>query len=89
MPGARSTRSELMIFVRRSGPPSCTFSPRLAPASLHVERGKGVDSQNLRSGLLSAPIRTCHPVRVAIEFVTKVIDDDKIGQSPVTPFDRL
>jgi type VI secretion system protein ImpF len=54
------------------------FEPRLAAASLHVERDKGVAPAELKVRFVLRADLTCHPVHVAIEFVAEVIDDGKL-----------
>lgn len=54
------------------------FEPRLAAASLHVERDKSADSAELKIRFIVRANLTCHPVHVPVEFVAEVIDDGKI-----------
>lgn len=54
------------------------YEPRLAAASLHVERDKTIDSSELKVRFIVRADLTCHPVHVPVEFVADVIDTGKI-----------
>ena len=54
------------------------YEPRLAAASLQIERDKTVDEAELKVRFIVRAELTCHPVHVPIEFVADVIDSGKI-----------
>jgi type VI secretion system protein ImpF len=54
------------------------YEPRLAPASLQVERDKSIDSSELKVRFIVRADLTCHPVHVPVEFIADVIDTGKI-----------
>jgi type VI secretion system protein ImpF len=54
------------------------FEPRLASASLHIERDLTVDSAELRIRFLVRADLTCYPVQVPVEFVADIIESGKI-----------
>jgi type VI secretion system protein ImpF len=54
------------------------FEPRLAAASLHVERDRSVDIVELKVRFLVRADLTCDPVHVPVEFVADVIETGKI-----------
>jgi type VI secretion system protein ImpF len=54
------------------------FEPRLAAASLRIERDKSIDRAELKIRFLVRADLTCDPVHVPVEFVADVIDDGKI-----------
>jgi type VI secretion system protein ImpF len=54
------------------------FEPRLAAASLQVERDKSVDPAELKVRFIVRGDLTCDPVNVPVEFVADVIDTGKI-----------
>jgi type VI secretion system protein ImpF len=54
------------------------YEPRLAVASLHVERDMSVDSAELKVRFIVRADLTCDPVHVPVEFVADVIDTGKI-----------
>jgi type VI secretion system protein ImpF len=54
------------------------FEPRLAAASLHVERDTSVDIVELKVRFLVRADLTCDPVHVPVEFVADVIETGKI-----------
>lgn len=54
------------------------YEPRLARASLHIERDMSVDPTELKVRFLVRADLTCDPVHVPVEFVADVIDTGKI-----------
>jgi len=54
------------------------FEPRLAAATLHVERDLSVDPDELRVRFIVRADLTCDPVHVPIEFVADVTEAGKI-----------
>jgi len=54
------------------------FEPRLAAASLHVERDMSVDPVELKIRFIVRADLTCDPINVPVEFVADVIDTGKI-----------
>jgi type VI secretion system protein ImpF len=54
------------------------FEPRLAAATLHIERDKSVDPAELKIRFIVRADLTCDPVHVPVEFVADVIDTGKI-----------
>jgi type VI secretion system protein ImpF len=54
------------------------FEPRLAAASLRIERDKSVDPAELKIRFLVRADLTCDPVHVPVEFIADVIDTGKI-----------
>ena len=54
------------------------FEPRLAAASLHIERDKHVDPAELKVRFIVRADLTCEPVHVPVEFIADVIDTGKI-----------
>ncbi len=54
------------------------YEPRLAAASLHVERDMSVDAAELKVRFIVRADLTCDPVHVPVEFVADVIDSGKI-----------
>lgn len=54
------------------------FEPRLAAASLHIERDKSVDPTELKIRFIVRADLTCEPVHVPVEFVADVVDTGKI-----------
>jgi type VI secretion system protein ImpF len=54
------------------------YEPRLAAASLHVERDMSIDPAELKVRFVVRADLTCDPVHVAVEFVADVIDTGKI-----------
>jgi type VI secretion system protein ImpF len=54
------------------------FEPRLAAASLHVERDTSVDPVELKVRFVVRADLTCDPVHVPVEFIADVIDSGKI-----------
>jgi type VI secretion system protein ImpF len=54
------------------------YEPRLAVASLHVERDMSVDPAELKVRFIVRADLTCDPVHVPVEFVADVIDTGKI-----------
>jgi type VI secretion system protein ImpF len=54
------------------------FEPRLAAASLHVERDLSIDHAELKVRFIVRADLTCDPVHVPVEFVADVIDTGKI-----------
>ena len=54
------------------------FEPRLASASLQVERDMTVDSAELRIRFVVRADLTCYPVQVPVEFVADIVESGKI-----------
>jgi type VI secretion system protein ImpF len=54
------------------------FEPRLAAASLDVERDETVDPAELKVRFVFRAELTCDPVHVPVEFVADVVDTGKI-----------
>jgi type VI secretion system protein ImpF len=54
------------------------YEPRLAAASLHIERDKRVDQAELKVRFIVRADLTCDPVHVPVEFIADVIDTGKI-----------
>jgi len=54
------------------------YEPRLAAATLRIERDKAVDSAELKVRFLVRADLTCHPVHVPVEFIADVIETGKI-----------
>jgi len=54
------------------------FEPRLAGASLHIERDMTVDPVELKVRFIVRADLTCEPVHVPIEFIADVTDTGKI-----------
>jgi type VI secretion system protein ImpF len=54
------------------------YEPRLAAASLQIERDKSVDPVELKIRFIVRADLTCDPVHVPVEFVADVIDTGKI-----------
>jgi type VI secretion system protein ImpF len=54
------------------------FEPRLAAASLRVERDLSIDPAELKVRFIVRADLTCDPVHVPVEFVADVIDTGKI-----------
>ena len=54
------------------------FEPRLAAASLHIERDTSVDIAELKVRFIVRADLTCDPVQVPVEFIADIIDPGKI-----------
>jgi type VI secretion system protein ImpF len=54
------------------------YEPRLAAASLQIERDDTVDITELRVRFIVRADLTCHPVHVQVEFIADVVDTGKI-----------
>ena len=54
------------------------FEPRLAAASLEIERDMSVDPDELKVRFLVRADLTCYPVQVPVEFVADIIETGKI-----------
>ena len=54
------------------------YEPRLAAASVHVERDMSVDPVELKIRFIVRADLTCDPVNVPVEFIADVIDTGKI-----------
>jgi type VI secretion system protein ImpF len=54
------------------------YEPRLAAASLQIERDLSVDSAELRVRYLVRADLTCYPVQVPVEFIADVVESGKI-----------
>lgn len=55
-----------------------TYEPRLARASLHVERDPKVDPAELKIRFIVHADLTCDPVNIPVQFIADVIDSGKI-----------
>jgi type VI secretion system protein ImpF len=55
-----------------------TYEPRLAGASLHIERDTSIGTTELRVRFIVRADLTCYPVHVPVEFIADVIDSGKI-----------
>jgi len=54
------------------------FEPRLAAASLHIERDTSVDAAELKVRFIVRADLTCDPVHVPVEFIADVIESGQI-----------
>ena len=54
------------------------FEPRLAAASLHIERDTSVDIAELKVRFIVRADLTCDPVQVPVEFIADIIDPGQI-----------
>jgi len=54
------------------------FEPRLASASLQIERDLTVDTIELRIRFLIRADLTCYPVQIPVEFVADIVESGKI-----------
>jgi type VI secretion system protein ImpF len=54
------------------------YEPRLARASLHVERDPKVDPAELKIRFIVHADLTCDPVNIPVQFIADVIDSGKI-----------
>ena len=54
------------------------YEPRLAAASLHIERDESVDPAELKVRYIVRADLTCHPVHVPVEFIADIIETGKI-----------
>jgi len=54
------------------------YEPRLAAASIQVERDKSVDPADLKIRFIVRADLTCDPVHVPVEFVADIIESGKI-----------
>ena len=54
------------------------FEPRLAAASLEIERDLSVDPDELKVRFLVRADLTCYPIQVPVEFVADIIESGKI-----------
>ena len=54
------------------------YEPRLAAASLHIERDLAFDADELKVRFIVRADLTCDPVHVPVEFIADVIDTGKI-----------
>lgn len=57
------------------------YEPRLAAASLEVERDTTVDASELKVRFIVRADLTCDPVHVPVEFIADVVDTGKISVS--------
>lgn len=55
-----------------------SYEPRLAAASLQIERDLSVDAAEIRVRYLVRADLTCYPVQVPVEFVADIIESGKI-----------
>lgn len=55
------------------------YEPRLAGATLQIERDTSIDAAELRIRFIVRADLTCYPVHVPVEFVADVIDAGKIS----------
>jgi type VI secretion system protein ImpF len=54
------------------------YEPRLAKASLHIERDMSVDPADLKIRFIVRADLTCDPVHVPVEFIADIIESGKI-----------
>jgi type VI secretion system protein ImpF len=54
------------------------FEPRLAAATLHIERDTSVNAAELKVRFVVRADLTCYPVHVPVEFIADVIETGKI-----------
>ena len=54
------------------------YEPRLAAASLQIERDLSVDAAELKVRFLVRADLTCYPIQVPVEFVADIIESGKI-----------
>jgi type VI secretion system protein ImpF len=54
------------------------FEPRLAAASLEIERDTSVDADELKVRFLVRADLTCYPIQIPVEFVADIIESGKI-----------
>jgi len=54
------------------------FEPRLAAASLHIERDLTLDPAELKIRFLVRADLTCYPVQVPVEFIADIVESGKI-----------
>jgi type VI secretion system protein ImpF len=54
------------------------YEPRLAAASLHIERDMSVDAVELKIRFIVRADLTCDPVNVPVEFTAELVDTGKI-----------
>jgi type VI secretion system protein ImpF len=54
------------------------YEPRLAAASLHVERDTSVDVAELKVRFVVRADLTCDPVHVPVEFIADIVESGKI-----------
>jgi type VI secretion system protein ImpF len=54
------------------------YEPRLAEASLHIERDMSIDPAELKVRFVVRADLTCDPVHVPVEFVADIIESGKI-----------
>jgi len=52
--------------------------PRLAAASLEIERDMSVDPDELKVRFLVRADLTCYPIQIPVEFVADIIESGKI-----------
>jgi type VI secretion system protein ImpF len=55
-----------------------SYEPRLAAASLHIERDPSVSAEELKVRYLVRADLTCYPVQVPVEFIADVVESGKI-----------
>jgi len=55
-----------------------SYEPRLAAASLHIERDLSVSADELKLRYVVRADLTCYPVQVPVEFIADVIESGKI-----------
>jgi type VI secretion system protein ImpF len=55
-----------------------TYEPRLAGASLHIERDTSIDPVELKVRFVVRADLTCYPVHVPVEFIADVTETGKI-----------
>jgi type VI secretion system protein ImpF len=55
-----------------------SYEPRLAAASIHIERDTSIDPAELKVRFIVRADLTCDPVHVPVEFVADVVDTGKI-----------
>jgi type VI secretion system protein ImpF len=55
-----------------------TYEPRLAAASLHIERDTSVDAAELKVRFIVRAELTCDPVHVPVEFIADIVESGQI-----------
>jgi len=54
------------------------YEPRLAAATLHIERDRSVDSAEIKVRFVVRADLTCYPVHVPVEFIADVVETGKV-----------
>jgi type VI secretion system protein ImpF len=69
--GVRDIPAEIRMTI-------VNYEPRLAAASLHIERDVSVDPAELRVRFVIRADLTCEPVHVPVEFIADIVETGKI-----------